>query len=86
MANPIDDNRFLLHLKQYSIVTNSQAIFRSEICEPLDVSFQIIAHFLNSSKDPGLNAGWQAFNISHSSRFELDVVSQESHLYLNLFI
>ncbi len=41
MANTIDDNPFLiLYLKQYAVVTNAKPIFRREICEPFDISFQ----------------------------------------------
>ena len=74
MPDPIDDDRFLFNLKQYPIISDTQAILRGKIGEPLDISFQIIAHFLNSCKDPGLDARRQTFDVSYHFRFELDII------------
>src|SRR4030042_836468 len=74
MADPIDDNRFLFNLKQYPIISNTQSILRGKIGELLYISFQVIAHFLNSCKDPSLDTRGQTFDVSYRFRFELDII------------
>jgi hypothetical protein len=75
MPNPINDNRFPLNLKPNPEVPNAQAILRGKICEPLDISLQIIAHLFNSRKDAALNPGGQAFNVFSCLWFESNVIS-----------
>jgi len=75
MPNSINDICFPLNLKQNPEVPNTQAILRGKICEPFDISLQIIAHLLNSCKDTAPNSGRQALNVFYCPWFELNVIS-----------
>lgn len=57
MANPIYDDCFILNLKQYSIVPDTQAVLWGEIRESLNISLQIVAHLVNPCKNLALNTG-----------------------------
>jgi hypothetical protein len=74
MPDAIDDNPILFDFEQNPIIANPQAVFRSKICEPLDISLQIIAHLPNSCKDSALAAGGQTLNVFYRLRFELDII------------
>jgi hypothetical protein len=55
MPNPVYYDRFLFNLKQNPMISNAQAMLGGVFCEPLDVTLQIIAHFLDSRKDSASN-------------------------------
>ncbi|GEM_PF-3824326 len=50
MPNPIDNELFVFDLEQNPVVAHPQTVLWGKICQSLDLSLQIVAHFLNSCK------------------------------------
>ena len=51
MPHTVHNNRAVLYLEQNTIVANSQAVLRSNVSKLLDVTSQIVSHFLDLLND-----------------------------------